>query len=292
MRGYQLAILPNDGPEVAPNGPYQDEQMALGQFPTPMWAAEQLLRQFFPDLATSDVVLEPSCGRGAWLHAVPATTSAIGIEIDISLAAQARAETGRRIIEGDFRSVPIDVAPTIVVGNPPFGNQIVAEFLSRAHGLLPEGGRAGFLLPAHTFSSQRYVLELHRKWSIEQHMIPRYIYPRLRLPLVFAVLRKEQQRRLVGFALYHEFAAVREMPKDYQAILERSTRPPWRIIVEDALRRLGGQGSLDEICQLVEPRRPAESRTWRDTIRRVCGEFCDRVRPGYFQLPATPATAA
>lgn len=114
----------------------------LGQYPTPVWFAERIVEKYFPALDGGDLVLEPSCGAGAFLHALPAHVPAIGVEWDADLAEQARRETGRRIVTGDFRHVSIDVQPTAIIGNPPFKAELIDGFLTRAHELLPAGGRA------------------------------------------------------------------------------------------------------------------------------------------------------
>lgn len=146
------------------------------------------------------------------------------------------------------------------------------------------------MLPAHTLGAARYVLDLHRRFSIEQTMLPRYIWPRLSLPLIFAVFTKERVRRLVGFALYQEFAGLADMPRDYRAMVsDPARRTPWRDVVADALQRLGGTASLEQLYAAIEPRRPATTRTWEATVRRVCGEFFHRVRDGIFALEAVPS---
>src|SRR3546814_19059336 len=45
-------------------------------------------------------------------------------------------------------------------------------------------------------------------------------------------------------------------------------RPIWRTVVEDALRRLGGEADLDRIYAEVEGRQPTGNRFWRDKIDR------------------------
>jgi site-specific DNA-methyltransferase (adenine-specific) len=265
--------------------------LELGQFSTPPWVIEALLQRFFPRFGADAFVVEPSCGEGAWLHALPESVPALGVELDPRLAAMARSSTGRTIVTGDFRNVDLgDVDASHVLGNPPFGNRLVRDFLRRAHGLLREGGQVGFILPAHTLGSASYVLDLHRRFSIEQTMLPRYIWPRLSLPVTFAVFTKERTRRLIGFALYQEFASVAEMPGEYRAIVgDPKRRSAWRDVVTDALQRLGGTATLEQLCAAIEPHRPAETRTWTATVRRVCGESFHRIREGLFSLEAVPA---
>ncbi len=116
----------------------------LGQYPTQQWAAEAIVESFFPSLGAGHVVLEPGCGPGAFLSAVPAGVQAIGVEIDPLMAERARRNTGCRVIEGDFRTVEIDVEPTHIIGNPPFILSVIDGFLDRAHELLPHGGAGRF----------------------------------------------------------------------------------------------------------------------------------------------------
>lgn len=40
------------------------EAHALGQYPTPAWACEALVRQHLSFLGEKDYVMEPSCGPG------------------------------------------------------------------------------------------------------------------------------------------------------------------------------------------------------------------------------------
>lgn len=61
----------------------------LCQFNTPVWVAQALVERHFPKLGTDDLVLEPSCGIGAFLQAIPAEVRAVGVEIDEALAHRA-----------------------------------------------------------------------------------------------------------------------------------------------------------------------------------------------------------
>jgi len=83
----------------------------FGQYMTPSWAAEALIERHFSRLGSEDVVIEPSCGQGAFLSALPAYVPAIGIDIDPRMTADARRLTGRHIIDGDFSTVQINAFP-------------------------------------------------------------------------------------------------------------------------------------------------------------------------------------
>lgn len=171
-----------------------DQIRSLGQYPTPVWVAEDLVERHFHDLDSGDMVIEPSCGPGAFLSALPDGVPAIGVEIDAAVAEQARENTGRRVVVGDFRTVGLDVQPTAIIGNPPFNLEVIDGFLARAHQMLPEGGRVGFLLPAYAFQTAARVAGYADHWSLMQEMIPRNIFPGLKLPLVFALFSKDRRR--------------------------------------------------------------------------------------------------
>lgn len=58
----------------------------LNQFFTPAWAADLLVQRYFGDLQPSDNVLEPACGDGRFLMAIPPEVQAVGVEIDQAMA--------------------------------------------------------------------------------------------------------------------------------------------------------------------------------------------------------------
>lgn len=254
----------------------------LGQYPTPLWFAEAIIERYFPDLDMGDTVVEPSCGPGRFLQALPAHVSAVGVEIDPVLAEQARATTGRPIITGDFCSVPLNVEPTAIIGNPPFSLDIIDRFLDRAHGLLPEGGRLGFILPTYAFQTAKRVTGYADKWSLFQEMIPRNIYHGLSKPLCFAVFSKDRERSLVGFAFYRQAAAAQDLPREYRDMIGQRT---WRDVVDAALSRLGGVAKLTDIYSEVEGNRPTSNQFWREKIRQVLGRNFVRVGAGEYARP-------
>ena len=262
------------------------DQFRLGQYPTPQWVVEALLQHYFPDLGAADVVIDPSCGPGRFLLALPAETTAIGVEIDPALAAQARRLTGRPIIVGDFASVEIVAEPTLILGNPPFKLALIDRFLDRAHALLPDGGRVGFILPTYVFQTAGRVEAYRERWSIAQDMIPRNIYPGLKLPLMFANFTKDRRRVLVGLALYAETAAVQQLPRRVRDLLEATGGSAWRAVVHYALEQLGGEARLDEIYTVVADCRPTRNAWWRAQIRKVVRRDFVRTGPARYALAA------
>lgn len=259
----------------------------LGQYPTPQWAAEALVESFFPDLGAGHVMIEPSCGPGSFLSAVPASVVAIGVDIDPLMAERARRNTGCRVLVGDFRTIELDFEPTHVIGNPPFNLKLIDGFLDRAHELLPQGGQAGFILPAYAFQTAARVAGYADRWSLSQSMIPRNLFPGLSLPLVFATFLKDQRRTLIGFALYRETAAVQKLPAAYRDVLATVGGAVWPRVIRLAVERLGGEADLQEIYREIEGNRPTNTPFWREQIRKVIrtpASGCAAVARGRYAL--------
>lgn len=256
---------------------------ALGQYPTPAWVAAALVREHFSDLGQGDVMCDPFAGPGRFLQAVPDDVVAIGVEVDPVVAEQARALTGRTIITGDFMSVDLPERPTAFIGNPPFRMTLVDRFLGKAHDMLPEEGRVGFILPAYALQTAARVVRYTEDWSLQQQMIPRNIYPGLSKPLIFALFRKDKRRLTIGFSLYHEAAHVLALPKPDQDALNEGPAT-WSTLVLGALRRLGGRAHLKELYEALADQRPSHNPHWREQIRKICQQRAERVGPGTYQI--------
>lgn len=252
----------------------------LSQYMTPLWVAEALVERHFPRLDCADLVLEPSCGRGAFLQALPSAVPAIGIEIDPRLAEAARRSTGRNVITGDFTRLDLQIQPTAIIGNPPFKAEIIDRFLERSHRLLPEQGRVGFLLPAYLFQTARRVSDYSASWSISYELIPRNAFNgRMQVPLLFALFSKDMRKSLIGFALYHETADIQQMAKPYREAIMTTTGSLWCTVCEIALRRLGGEASLSDIYQELERNRPSRTKFWREKIRQTLRVYSRNFQP-------------
>jgi site-specific DNA-methyltransferase (adenine-specific) len=257
------------------------------QYFTPTWAAEWLVQEFFPDLGPGDAVVEAGCGHGAFLGAIPADVPAIGVEIDPAVAAVARRNTGRRVIEGDFLTVDLPVIPTAIIGNPPFNEACVDGFLDRAHALLRQDGRVGWVLPAYVFQTPSRVLRMANRWSIAHRAhLPRTLYRGLSKPLVFVVFTKDGRRLLQGFALYREIAEVNELPAAYQRILQRAPKSAWVKCVVEALHRLGGRGTLQQIYAEISGARPTQTAWWREKVRQVVQRHAVRLDEATYGVAA------
>lgn len=259
------------------------QQKTLEQYQTPLWAAEGLGELFLTEVekrTSNGLILEPSCGEGRFLEALPKGQPAYGIEIDPSLADIARTQTQREIFCEDFllTTIPEQAAyrPAHILGNPPFKIEIVRGFLRRAHALLPEGGCCGLLLPAHSFQHTHTLMDWIQNWHIRPWLLPRDIFHGLSTPILFALFQKENgEKSLEGFALYGATHRIKGLPKHLKNTLETGAgQPPgpkstWKMTVALALESLGGQGKLSAIYERVEPLRPTDNIHWREKVRQI-----------------------
>lgn len=248
-----------------------ERRKALGQYFTPRWAAEAVVERHFADLPAGATVVEPACGDGRFLMALPDHVRAIGVEIDSLHAQRARALSGREVITGDFLRVELPEDIDALVGNPPFVATTIAAFLDRAHALLREGGRCGFILPAYVLQTSSKVMQFARQWTISTELMPRNLFPGLSLPLTFTLFTKERERRLFGFFLYREAADVAALKAPLRHLLTESVRAGsvWRQAVNDAFDRLGSdQAPLGDIYAAVQ-HAPATNQHCAQQVRKV-----------------------
>lgn len=265
-------------------------QKELGQFSTPAWAAEILLDEYFPDLTAKGCLWEPTCGYGNMLAAVPAHIPAFGSELDAYCAMEAARRTGREVVTGDCRTVRLPRPVTAVFGNPPFKLDLFSGLLERCASLLQNGQKAGFIIPAYFVQTSRTIMPWTHVWTMDQKILPRDLFPGLSKPLIFGLFTRDFTPRLVGFRLFPEMAAMREMDPATQEALKNGIKGPrsvWRETIAATIRDLGGQADLQSIYKKLEGRRPTKNPAWREQIRKVVRDtahfLC--VAEGVYALP-------
>ena len=268
-------------PLANPGGPRQ-------QYFTPEWAAEALVGHMFPGLQKGHVVVEPTCGKGAFVKAVPDEVEVFGIEIDPALAEEARRNTGRPIFTSDFRLVDLPKPPTHVIGNPPFRKAFVDDLLDWSYDQLPKDGQVGFILPSYLMQFSRPVMEWHRKWAIRPTMIPKEIFPGLKHPLSFVLFEKKSRRTLTGMFLYDEANAIRDMARPAKLVLctGRPRTSAWKALVEEALHSHGGKATLGQLYAWCGDRRPTQNIWWKEQIRATCQRHFERVKEATYRQAA------
>lgn len=279
----QISMFPpqGSGPAASACPPLKPE---LDQWFTPFWAAEMLAEDVLRSLGRVGVV-EPSCGSGSFLSAIPSDMPAYGVEIDPDMAAVAATNTGRRIVVGDFRTVELpEWEIGAIIGNPPFGAEDIDGFLSRSHAILPDEGVAAFILPAHAFSTTTRVRRWNERYAIEVKTIPRSLFGRISMPLVWAKFVKTRQRTLVGLLLFAEQTDVESMPRE---VRRRLGGPgTWHEAVTLALQSLQGEATLQQIYRAVEPRRPSGNQWWKEKVRQTLRAYFTRVDEHRWRLAA------
>lgn len=278
----RLNTSPFPGNDLGVYVSISDKVRQLNQFFTPAWVAEALVRLHFNDLSGNDLVIDPMCGRGRFLQAIPDHVPAMGIEIDPEEAAIAHRDTGRNIIVGDIRQVEITERPTLLIGNPPFKTSIFDAFLEKAERWLVDEGRVGMILPTYFFQTAGRVSRYNETWSLYQELIPRNIYPGLEKPLCFAIFRKDYKRLLVGFSLFHEQAFLSQLPEEIQAAMTQGKRT-WKSLVLEAVDELGSEAKLQEIYDYLSDRRPTKNPNWEQQIRKICQNHLQRIGRGRYR---------
>lgn len=258
----------------------------LGQYFTPTWAVEEIVRVLAPHMAHGRMV-EPTCGDGGFLNAMPRRVDAIGVEIDPVHAAAARARTGRQIILGDFSKVPLPFengTVDFILGNPPYKAAIFDKILDRAHDLLCKDGEMGFILPAYMLQTPSRVLRYAEDWRLETHMLPRTLFPGLKLPISFVFFRKGGPQ-WVGMALYEQAAEVEMLSETAQETLKHGAGSVWRSVVLDAIASLGGTASVADLYAAIEGKRPTKTQWWKEKVRQVANDNLVRIERGVYALP-------
>src|SRR3546814_9743687 len=88
-------------------------------------------------------------------------------------------------------------------------------------------------------------MQWNERFALDVKTIPRSLFSRISMPLVWAKFIKTQRRTMIGLMLFAEQNAVENMPK---AVRRRLAGPgTWREAVPHALEALGGHASLTAI---------------------------------------------
>lgn len=266
--------------------PMRPREKSLSQYLTPPWASSLLVEQFFPELSATSFVLEPTCGEGSFLSALPECVPAIGVEIDPMLAERARENTGRTIHVADALEFTPECDVSHVIGNIPFSTHFLDSLLEKALDYTQDSARVGLILSAHQMQTSSRVVRWAKNYSISSFMLPRDIYKGLSKPLVFGIFTKEVQRAMIGMALFFETAELKQLPKEIQRIFNSQGRGSvWGRVIEAALIACGGTASLQQIYRYVEPRRPTNNPKWQNQIRKVVRQHFVPLGSGVYRHP-------
>jgi adenine-specific DNA-methyltransferase len=239
----------------------------LDQWFTPFWAAEHLTEDALRGLGIVPVC-EPACGTGAFLSAIPRDCPAFGVDIDSRVIPAAIANSGREVLQGDFRTIDLTGREIgLVLGNPPFGVDVIDGFLTRSHAILPDGGRVAMILPGHAFQTPSRVARWMERFAIDVNVIPRTLFPRMSKTLLWAKFLKTGDRRFYGMMLFGEQNDVEGMRPAFRRAAEAPGS--WREVVRLALESIGGSGPLDAIYSAIAPSHRADRAHWKPKVRQI-----------------------
>ena len=258
----------------------------LHQWFTPFWVAEELVNDALRGIGHASV-LEPACGTGAFLTAIPRSMPAIGLDIDPRVVAAAVANSSRDVLVGDFRTHELGgFKPEVIITNPPFSMAVINSFFARAHALLPDDGLIAMVLPAYAFQTPSQVTRWMDNFAIDVSIIPRTLFPDLSKPLVWAKCTKTSVRRFTGMMLFAETRAIEQMRPAIRKALEGPGT--WREAVAVALSSIGGEGTVSSIYEAMAPER-RQTEHWRPKVRQTLQRGFRTVGPGRWSLPLKQA---
>jgi hypothetical protein len=141
------------------------------------------------------------------------------------------------------------------------------------------------LMPCYHFQTYSRVNRWSQRWGIQTDMIPRGIFPGIKLPLAFAVFERDAQHS-IGLALYAEAAQIAGLRQDTQELLRDGRRQTsvWRALVTDTLKAMGGKATLEQMYRYIEPRRPTATAFWREKIRQQLQKYFTHTGPGEYAI--------
>lgn len=269
------------------------QRQNLNQYFTPTWAAQMLVDRHFCALSDKDVVLEPSCGDGRFLMAIPEHVTAYGVEIDPVMASLAREHSGRDVLVGDFTQMDMPTRPTVIIGNPPFEASIIDQFIERCYELLEYDGRVGFLLPVYYLQTASKVVGLNRRFSLSQELLPRNLFLGMQCPIMWVNFTKSRKTSLTGFFLHAERDSLDALTKDMKSLFvgNESRATCWRDAVARALDACGGTATLPQIYRCLEGNRPTTNPWWREQVRKIAARHFHRVSPGCYAFSSEVVAA-
>jgi site-specific DNA-methyltransferase (adenine-specific) len=143
------------------------------------------------------------------------------------------------------------------------------------------------MLPVYYLQTASKVVDLSRRWSLAQELLPRNLFENMTKPIMWATFTKARQTTVAGFFLYAETAALADMHPEIRALfLGNDSRPTcWRDAVAQALEVCGGRATLPQLYAAIEGNRPSENPWWREKVRQVAGKHFTRIQPGEYALP-------
>ena len=143
-------------------------------------------------------------------------------------------------------------------------------------------------MPVYYLQTASKVVDLSRRFSIAQEIVPRNLFERRSTPLMWCTFTKARRTVLSGFFLYAETHALADMHSDVRKLLvgNESRATCWRDAVRLALEACGGRATLNQLYACIEGNRPTANPWWREKVRQTAARHFSRVGRGEFELGA------
>lgn len=80
---------------------------------------------------------------------------------------------------------------------------------------------------------------------------------------------------------------MRRLPNRFEDVFQGPSNTSWSIwfdALRIALEEHGGEAELDTLYQTIEGRRPSKTQFWREQIRKVARQRCERVSESRYRL--------
>lgn len=167
--------------DVLSAGKVLDEKKTYQFFETPSELAIRMVAM--AQIATGDIVLEPSAGRGAILRHIPHSANTVAVELNPKMVEHLKATCPPRpfevnepkgslaLIEGDFlqlgklaQSKLFAMRFDAIVMNPPFSELQDVEHVMHAYDLLSPGGRLVAVMSPAGWSNSTKKAQQFREW--------------------------------------------------------------------------------------------------------------------------------
>lgn len=170
LGGHAFPSDPTDKlTEALDTGCFVNRQQELGFFETPPEIADRMAA--FLDMQPGQRVLEPSCGTGNLIVALPTFVKVWAVEVDPEIAARCADRTGKTHghtpIVGDFLDLALSspgVDIDAVTMNPPFAKSRDIAHVRAAFNLLRAGGRFAAIVSEGPFFRQDREATSFREW--------------------------------------------------------------------------------------------------------------------------------
>lgn len=209
------------------------------------------------------------------LAAVPSERWAVGVELDPVLASKAGDRCRHPVLCGDFLHAVKTLPPAdVVFGNPPFVLSFFESLMAAVRRHARKSVQCGFLLPVYFFQTSRRCVRWAEDWHVSLNMLPRDLFPGLRLPICFAEFERGRTG-LTGFWLHKELQDLRDA-----GVSTVASSRTWREIVRESLDRLGGRAALQDVYAQVAGNDHPLGTWWKAKVRQTLQRYFTRETRG------------